>query len=320
MTMEETGLIRYNAPEDGLPLSITEPIVVPSLDLYAGLSVRPFTAQQAEALTKNVDPADLDILPTGEVYLSQIHYRKRLNAAFGPGGWGMRPLGNLIVVGKTIMREYALYALGRFIAQSMGEADYHESNERMSYASAAEGCKSNALTRCCKDLGIAWECWDAHYTAKFKREYCVQVKRREQRNPWWWRRLDEERWYDEVAVGGEQAPKRSTPAKPTPDAVTEPLEREPGDDQPAQSGESQTPGKAQSQTSFWALAAQVFPGDRKAANEWVRQRFGHPFPELDAAEMAKAAYALHIWHESGGENDGASEAESVDPAAALGLS
>ena len=36
-----------------------------------------------------------------------------------------------------------------------------------SIPTAAEGCKSNALMRCCKDLGIASELWDPRYIRKF---------------------------------------------------------------------------------------------------------------------------------------------------------
>jgi hypothetical protein len=32
---------------------------------------------------------------------------------------------------------------------------------------ATEGCKSNALMRCCKDLGIASELWDPRFIREF---------------------------------------------------------------------------------------------------------------------------------------------------------
>ena len=40
---------------------------------------------------------------------------------------------------------------------------------------AAEGCKSNALMRCCKDLGIASELWDPRWLRKFKTEYTKEI-------------------------------------------------------------------------------------------------------------------------------------------------
>jgi hypothetical protein len=39
--------------------------------------------------------------------------------------------------------------------------------------SAVEGCKSNALMRCCKDLGIASELWDPHFIRSFRAK-CMQ--------------------------------------------------------------------------------------------------------------------------------------------------
>lgn len=58
-----------------------------------------------------------------------------------------------------IAREYALYCHGRFVAQSLGEHVYY-SKSNLQYGRACESAKSNALMRCCKDLGIASELWD----------------------------------------------------------------------------------------------------------------------------------------------------------------
>ena len=60
---------------------------------------------------------------------------------------------------QLITREYALYCLGRFVAQAMGEHTFH-SKSNLNYGKACESAKSNALTRCCKDLGVASELWD----------------------------------------------------------------------------------------------------------------------------------------------------------------
>jgi hypothetical protein len=40
---------------------------------------------------------------------------------------------------------------------------------------ATEGCKSNALMRCCKDVGIASELWDPRFIRKFLAEYTKEV-------------------------------------------------------------------------------------------------------------------------------------------------
>ncbi len=61
--------------------------------------------------------------------------------------------------GQLITREYALYCLGRFTAQAVGEHTFYSKNN-LSYGKACESAKSNALMRCCKDLGVASELWD----------------------------------------------------------------------------------------------------------------------------------------------------------------
>lgn len=60
----------------------------------------------------------------------------------------------------------------RFVAQARGECQYFSEE---TIPTAGEGCKSNALMRCCKDLGIASELWDPRFIRKFKKEYCQEV-------------------------------------------------------------------------------------------------------------------------------------------------
>lgn len=162
-------------PDETLPLAIREQKEqLPSP--YIGIAAEPFTDEQQKLLAEPIPDPDLDILPTGEIYASQIRYRRILNKAFGAGGWALLPRGPFGMKGATMMREYALIISGRFVAESIGEQEYIENNARMSYATASEGVKSNALVRCCKDIGIASECWDKHFADKFKAEHCVQVK------------------------------------------------------------------------------------------------------------------------------------------------
>lgn len=55
------------------------------------------------------------------------------------------------------------------VSVSRGEQQYFDPN---GIPTATEGCKSNALMRCCKDLGVASELWDPRFIRKFKKEYC----------------------------------------------------------------------------------------------------------------------------------------------------
>ena len=68
-------------------------------------------------------------------------------------------LQNEVEGAQLITREYGLYCSGRFVAQAMGEHTFY-SKSNLAYGKACESAKSNALMRCCKDLGIASELWD----------------------------------------------------------------------------------------------------------------------------------------------------------------
>lgn len=60
-----------------------------------------------------LNPEDVEIKPDGIVYLPEIKYRRILNKAFGPGGWGLAPRSELVVGEKVVTREYALVVNGR---------------------------------------------------------------------------------------------------------------------------------------------------------------------------------------------------------------
>lgn len=68
----------------------------------------------------------------------------------------MIPRGPHSTVGRVVSREFALFVHGRFVSIARGEQDYYKDDD---LATKAEGVKSNALMRCCKDLGIASELW-----------------------------------------------------------------------------------------------------------------------------------------------------------------
>ncbi|RYP55093.1 hypothetical protein DL768_000212 [Monosporascus sp. mg162] len=162
---------------------------------YHGLGTSAFPPEVSAILQTPLDPDDIEVKPDGIIYLPEIKYRRILNAAFGPGGWGLAPRGELMVHEKLVTREYALVVHGRFVAQARGEQQYF-SEEGVS--TAAEGCKSNALMRCCKDLGIASELWDPRFIRKFMKTYAVQqwvehvtTKKRKQI---WLRKDDEVRY------------------------------------------------------------------------------------------------------------------------------
>jgi hypothetical protein len=52
---------------------------------------------------------DVEIKPDGTIYLPEIKYRRRLNQAFGPGAWAMKPIGAVHIEGDTLTRAYQLF-------------------------------------------------------------------------------------------------------------------------------------------------------------------------------------------------------------------
>ncbi|CAE6356029.1 unnamed protein product [Rhizoctonia solani] len=139
---------------------------------YHGLSSQPFPKEAAEILMAPIDPLDVEVKPDGLLYLPEIKYRRILNRAFGPGGWGLAPRSGINVSPKVVSREYALVCLGRLVSIARGEQEYFDQE---GIATATEAAKSNALMRCCKDLGIASELWDPRFIREFKAKYCVEA-------------------------------------------------------------------------------------------------------------------------------------------------
>ncbi|KAK1753974.1 mitochondrial genome maintenance MGM101-domain-containing protein [Echria macrotheca] len=139
---------------------------------FHGLSTTPFSPEAAAILLKDINPLDVEIKPDGIIYMPEIKYRRILNAAFGPGGWGLAPRGELVVGERVVTREFALIVHGRFVAIARGECAYFSEE---TIPTAGEGCKSNALMRCCKDIGIASELWDPRFIREFKKTQCEEV-------------------------------------------------------------------------------------------------------------------------------------------------
>ncbi|EUC47147.1 hypothetical protein COCMIDRAFT_90897 [Bipolaris oryzae ATCC 44560] len=148
---------------------------VPAIDWtrsYHGLGSVSFTPEQSEALLAPVTQDDVEVKPDGILYLPEIKYRRILNKAFGPGGWGLAPRGESIVTSKLVTREYGLVVQGRLVSIARGEQQYFDPD---GIPTATEGCKSNALMRCCKDLGIASELWDPRFIREFTSKMTKEV-------------------------------------------------------------------------------------------------------------------------------------------------
>lgn len=142
-------------------------------DSFHGLGSAPFPREINEILLAPLNNEDIEIKPDGLLYLPEIRYRRILNRAFGPGGWGLAPRTESLITPKQISREYALICHGRLVSVARGEQDYYGGEEKIT--TALEGCKSNALMRCCKDLGIASELWDPSFIKQWKAKHCDEL-------------------------------------------------------------------------------------------------------------------------------------------------
>ena len=94
----------------------------------------------------------------------------------------------------------------RLVSVARGEQDYFDPE---GIPTATEGCKSNALMRCCKDLGVASELWDPRfirpYLAKYAKETWVEHVVTKKRKKITMRKDDEVRYpFKERKMTGER--------------------------------------------------------------------------------------------------------------------
>lgn len=152
-------------------------------DVFSGAGEKAVSAKQEKVLTAAVDPKDVRILPdTGSLYLPWSWFAARLTKAFGPMGWSLTPVtdreNNPIpptAKDNVMYREFILTADGRFVGSAVGECGYNPNNKRMTYGDAVEGAKSNALSRCCKALGIAPEIYSEGWREDWIQENAICV-------------------------------------------------------------------------------------------------------------------------------------------------
>lgn len=169
----ETAVVPRQAP---LTLREAPPppaVVVVDPD-YTGLAAAPFDEAACKVLTRPVTEDEIEIRAhDGLIYLPGVRFRQRLNEAFRPGAWALRPI-DLKLQGATVCYRGQLWILGRFVSESIGEAKYVASNPQTSYASAIESAKTDCLTRCCKDLGIGSELWEPGFSRRWVSQHAVK--------------------------------------------------------------------------------------------------------------------------------------------------
>ncbi len=153
--------------------------------VYERLGQMTFTKEQEIELDKPLPEEEADIRPDdGAVYASHEYYRRKLNAVFGRMGWTLIPGSPLAQEPNSdnYYRVWILFIGGVYVSEAMASRKYIKTNARMSLDDVAEAIKSDALRRCCKDLGIATECWNKRWTEKWRKENAVQVVAKVWRN------------------------------------------------------------------------------------------------------------------------------------------
>jgi hypothetical protein len=166
---------KFSKPVSPLPLQGLAAFPEESLQNY-NFSPDQITSQEfpehvKQVLSTPVNELDVEIKPDGPLYLPEVRYRRILLTAFGPGGWCLVPRGPHSIVDGILSREYALYASGRLISIARGAALIQGHSNA---AASSESVRSNALMRCCKDLGVASELWDPSYVTKWKDRYAAK--------------------------------------------------------------------------------------------------------------------------------------------------
>ena len=200
---------------------------------YERIGQMALTEQQEAVLNEPLPDDEADIRPDdGAVYASHDFYRRQLNRAFGRCGWTLVPGSPLTQRPNTNewYQRWTLFIGGVYVAEAIASRDYQPDNARMDLSDVAEAIKSDALRRCCKDLGIAIECWNKRWTQRWRHEHAIKVVARvwskgQQSNKNLWRRKDSDPFPNELTsgAGGGQRGGVASPDSPTPRPAPAPV-------------------------------------------------------------------------------------------------
>lgn len=131
------------------------------------------TDEQKAILFAPVDELDVEIRPDGIIFLPWTVYAQRLHKAF-PMAWGLIPQGLPKINGTLVIWGFHLIIRGVYMGFVIGENNYQPTNRMMTFGDCAEGAKSNAITRLCKQAGMSLELWDKSYYMDWQKKYAEQ--------------------------------------------------------------------------------------------------------------------------------------------------
>lgn len=194
---------------------------------FEGIAAIPFTDAQRAVLSEPVIEDEVEIRYDGIPFLPGVWYRRQLTRALGQGNWAIAPRGPSRTMGNAKTYYGALYVLGRYASEAIGECEYHPGS-KMTEASAFEGAKTDCLSRCCKDLGMSAELWDPYWRETFLAKWGKWEMRKDKdgKEKKVWSRRDQATKTDlpEHRDSGPREPVKSTePAAPATAATAGPL-------------------------------------------------------------------------------------------------
>ena len=269
---------------------------------FEGAASGAFPAEANAVLTAGVNPEEVEVKPNGIVYLPGVSYRRILIRAFGAGAWALLPRGPARTMGEIVIYHGALYILGRFVSEAVGEC---ETRGGMSYASSLEGARTDCLTRCCKDLGVAAELWDPEWRDGWLKKYCDREK--DERGKWKFWKLDKPNAAP-APIAGRNSGGKQLPVAPTGKSVPK------GDVasvSPSAATDAESAGSADATetttTSSWPDtgdapnaaelaavrdAAKVLKWSKPKATSWLKGNFGQTSADALTKDQCASALAL----------------------------
>lgn len=143
------------------------------------------TEEQKKILYAPPNEEDIEIRPDGLVYLPWMEYAERLKKVFGIE-WALIPNQMPKIYEGYMVWGFYLIIKGRLMAFALGEQEYHLGYRRMTYTDASESAKSNALMRCCKNIGITLELWKPSFIRQWKEKYAEEYWD-EKKNKYLWK-------------------------------------------------------------------------------------------------------------------------------------
>ena len=145
-----------------------------AIGMVGQFDLRTTDAEEA-VLSEAVNLEDVQIKPTGELYLPHEVYTRWFNRAFGRLGWSIVPAARPRTNSKTVVVPYVLYVHGKPAATAWGEQEYHEDNARQTLGDAVESTVASALRRIAKRLGVGLELWRRPWLERIVHERAVPV-------------------------------------------------------------------------------------------------------------------------------------------------